>query len=415
MDRELDSKTRRSKMFKRISFAVVLLLVSSVALIWGPDWIRPSVHRSRIRTAIVDRGAIEAGLSASGIVMPEFEAVLSSPIDARVIRILKRAGAAVSAGDPIIELDISDSQLALERINQNLTLKQNKQSKTRLDLEQILIDLQGRMEIKHLELQSLSTKLNQNRRLLRDGLVSADDVRRAELEESRVKTELKQLEALRQNAELSTRSQIEGLEMETAFLEKEKKAAQSELNLATTKSNCDGVLPWVVNEEGTTIRKGDVIARIADLRSFRVDATISDRYADEIRIGIPVETRVNESTVLAGNITNILPTIQDGILTVQIALRDKTHKILRSNLRVDVEIITERKDRVLRVKKGPALSGESANEVFVIRGTAAIRTPVRLGLASFDAFEVVSGLMEGDEVIISDVGRYLHLKEFAVQ
>ncbi len=415
MDREIDSKIRRLRIFKRVGIAIVLLTASTAALIWGPAWIRPSVYRNRIRTAIVDRGAIEAGLSASGTVVPEFEAVLSSPIDARVIRILKRAGAAVSAGDPVIELDISDSQLELERINQNLALRKNKQVTTQLDLERTLIDLQGRMEVKHLELQSHSTKLNQNRRLFQDGLVSVDDVRRAELEEARVKTELKQLESSRQNAELSTRSQIEGLEMEMAFLEKEKKAAQSELNLATTKSDCDGVLTWVVAEEGSTVRKGDVIARIADLLSFRVDATISDRYAGEIRIGIPVEARVNESTVLAGNITNILPTIRDGILTVQIALWDKTNKILRSNLRVDVDIITERKDRVLRVKKGPALTGESENEAFVIRGTTAIKTPVRLGLASFDSFEVVSGLMEGDEVIVSDVSRYLHLKEFAVK
>jgi len=415
MDREIDWKIRRLRIFKRMTIAVVLLLMSSAALTWGPAWIRPNVHRSRIRTATVDRGAIEAGLSASGTVVPEFEAVLSSPIDARVIRILKRAGAAVSAGDPIIELDISDSQLALERINQKLALKQNEQTKTRLELEQTLINLLSRMEIKHLELQSHSTNLNQNRRLFQDGLVSTDDVLRAELEEARVKTELKQLESSRQNAELATRSQIEGLEMERAILEKEKKAAQSELNLATTKSSCDGVLTWVISEEGSTVRKGDVIARIADLRSFRVDATISDRHADEVRIGMPVEVRVNENAVLAGSITNILPMIQDGILTAQIGLGDKTNEILRSNLRVDVEIITKRKDRVLQIKKGPALTGEGANEAFVIRGTTAIRTPVRLGLASFDAFEVVSGLMEGDEVIISDVSRYLHLKEFEVR
>ena len=89
--------------------------------------------------------------------------------------------------------------------------------------------------------------------------------------------------------------------------------------------------------------------------------------------------------------------------------------ILRSNLRVDVQIITERKDRVLRIKKGPALTGGGLNEAFVIRGASAIRTPIHLGIASFDAFEVVSGLMEGDEVIVSDVSPYMHLKEFSIR
>ena len=415
MDREIELKIRRFRIFKRAAYAIVLLIALSAGFIWGPDWIRPSGKRSQIRTARVDRGAIEAGISASGTVVPEFEAVLSSPIDARVIRILKQTGAAVSVGDPIIELDMSNSQLELERINQKLELKQNEQAKTQLELQQKLNNLQSQMEIKRLELQSLSAKLDQNRNLFKDGLVSADDVRRAELEEGKAKTELKQLESSKQNAELTTESQVKGLAMEMAILEKERSAATSEINLATTKSDRNGVLTWVVTEEGSTVHKGDVIARIADLRSFRVDATISDTHAGKIKVGMPVEVKADENTKLQGSITNILPTIKDGILTVQIGLENKSNTILRSNLRVDVQIITERKDRVLRIKKGPALTGEGANEAFVIRGTSAIRTPARLGLASFDAFEVVSGLMEGDEVIISDVSDYLHLKEFEVK
>ena len=135
MDREIELKIRRFRIFKRAAYAIVLLLALSAGLIWGPDWIRPSVKRSQIRTARVDRGAIEAGISASGTVVPEFEAVLSSPIDARVIRILKQTGAVVSVGDPIIELDMSNSQLELERINQKLELKQNEQAKTQLESE----------------------------------------------------------------------------------------------------------------------------------------------------------------------------------------------------------------------------------------------------------------------------------------
>jgi HlyD family secretion protein len=415
MDREIELRIRRLRILKRAAFAVVLLLALSAGLIWGPAWIRPSVKRSQIRIAKVDRGTIEAGISASGTVVPEFEAVLSSPIDARVIRIRKQTGAAVSIGDPIIELDMSSSQLGLERINQNLELKQNQQAKTRLELEEKLNNLQSQMEIKRLELQNHSARLNQSQNLFKDGLVSADDVHRAELDEAKARTELKQLESSKQNAELTTRSQIEGLAMEMAILKKEKRAAESELNLATTKSDRNGVLTWVVTEEGSTVHKGEVIARIADLRSFRVDATISDVHAGNVRVGMPVEMKTNEDTTLAGSITNILPTIRDGILTMQIGLEDKTNKILRSNLRVDVQIVTERKDRVLRIRKGPALTGEGANQVFVIRGAAAIRTQVRLGLASFEAFEVVSGLLEGDEVILSDTSDYLHLKEFAIK
>lgn len=415
MDREIAARIRRFKILKKTLFAIVFLLAVSAGLIWGPGWIQPTVKRSEIRTAKVNWGPIETGISGSGIVVPKFEAVLSSPIDARVIRILKRAGAGVSMGDPIIELDVSSSQLALERINQNLALKQNQQRKTRLDLEQTNNNLQSQMEIKTLELRSFSSKLHRNRQLFQDGLVSEEDVRRAELEETKAGTELRQLESSRKNAELTTRLQIEGLAMEMAILEKEKKNAESELRLATTKSDRNGVLTWVLTEEGSTVHKGEVIARIADLKSFRVDATLSDMHAGKVRIGMPVQIRTGEDSVMTGSITNILPTIQNGILTAQIELDDKSSKVLKSNLRVDVQIITERKDRILQIKKGPALTGDGANQAFVIRGAAAVRTPLRLGLASIDNFEVVSGLLEGDEVILSDVSDYLHLKQLAVK
>jgi HlyD family secretion protein len=66
---------------------------------------------------------------------------------------------------------------------------------------------------------------------------------------------------------------------------------------------------------------------------------------------------------------------------------------------------------VLRIKKGPFANSEGLRDVFVIRGYAAIKTPVRLGISSFEDYEVVEGLIEGDEVIISDMIDYMHSRE----
>ena len=53
--------------------------------------------------------------------------------------------------------------------------------------------------------------------------------------------------------------------------------------------------------------------------------------------------------------------------------------------------------------------------VFVVRGDRAVRDAVTLGLVSFDEYEVLSGLVEGDEVIISDMRDYLHLGEVKIR
>ena len=82
----------------------------------------------------------------------------------------------------------------------------------------------------------------------------------------------KQLEEEKVNAGKVTQAQLEGLAMEIKTLQQESQEAQRQLDLATTRADRDGVLTWVVLEEGSAVNKGDVIARIADLNSFRVDA-----------------------------------------------------------------------------------------------------------------------------------------------
>ena len=415
MDREIDSKISRVKWIRRSAMIAALILIIATIAIWGPGWIRPSVHRSRIRTARVDLGPIQTSITSTGTVVPEFEQVISSPIDARVIRILKRPGDSLLIGMPIVELDVSASRLVLEKADQSISLKQNQQARNRLELSQSLIRLQSQMEIKRLELQSLEARVGQNQKLFDDGLVSEDDVRRAELEANKARTELKQLKDSIENSELTAKAQLEGLAMEMAILQKERAAAERELNLATAKSDRNGVLTWVVAEEGSTLRKGDIIARIADLRSFRVDATVSDVHAGMLKAGMPAEVKIGDTASLTGRIDTILPTIENGIMAFQIGLDDKTSHLLRSNLRVDVLIITGRKETALRLKKGPALTGGGTREVFVIRGNVAVRTPARLGLASFDTVEVEQGLMDGDEAIISDVSDIEHLKEVSIK
>jgi HlyD family secretion protein len=109
MDRPVDPDFRKKQIIKRALLAVIGLAVMAVALISLPAWIKPSVSRNRIRTAVVERGSLEATMSASGTVVPEFEQVLSSPVDARIVKILKRPGVVLTKGEPIVELDISAS------------------------------------------------------------------------------------------------------------------------------------------------------------------------------------------------------------------------------------------------------------------------------------------------------------------
>ena len=393
---------------------MAVLAILAAALLWLPGLVSPSISRATVRTAVADAGAIEAVITATGTVVPEVEQVVSSPVDARVLRILQRTGARLSKGDPLVTLDISQTQLAVDKLAQDVAIKQNEQKRTRLTLEKSLIDLNGQVEVKNLQLASAESQLARDRQLAADGLLSQEVLKKSELAVSQARIELAQLERSRENSRVANGTEVEGLGLEMSKLQQEQREARRLLDLATPRADRDGVLTWALTEEGVAIRKGDVIARIADLKSFRVDATVSDVHARRLSAGLPVTVKVDDDT-LEGTISSVLPTIQNGAITLHVALKDPSSPLLRSNLRVDVGIVTARKPRVVRIKRGPFATGEGVQQVFVIRGNRAVRTPVELGLSSFDQFEVVRGLVPGDEAVISDMSDYTRLKEVRIR
>jgi HlyD family secretion protein len=399
----------------RIGQVAAALVVLAAILVWLPGWVRPTIARAAVRTATVTAGPIEEVISASGTIVPEVERALSSPLDARVLRILKRPGDRVRLGDPLVELDTSESALAVDKLEKDLAVKDNEQAQTRLTLEKSLVEVEGQIDTKKLDLATYRAQLENDRQLLKEGLTSRDKLRLSELAEAKAVIELRQLEGQRDNVRRANSTQIDGLRIQRGALVRETTQARRQLELATTRADRDGVVTWSLTEEGIAVHKGDVIARIADLRTFRVDATVSDIHLKTLAPAMPVIVRISDADTLSGHVMAVYPKIDNGVITFTAGLDDKSSALLRPNLRVDVLVVTARKARTLRLKKGPFSEGDGYRQAFVIRGGRAIRTPIGLGLASFDQFEVVSGLVEGDEVIISDMREYLHLQTVNVR
>jgi HlyD family secretion protein len=414
MDRPVDRSITRRKWAKRTAALLGMLLGFLALFAWGPGFISPTLSRNRIRTDLVKVGPIEATITASGTVVPEFEEVLAAPLDARVVRILRKPGDRVRRGEAIMEFDLSDTLSAVKTVQDRLAMKENEQRQLRISLENTLIELRSQLEIKRLEVRSLDLQAEQNRRLRAESLISDEELRKAEVQLERAVIESRRLEESIANAEKSTAAQLAGRDIEMSILQQEKQDKERLLKLATTQSDRDGVLTWVVQEVGSLIRQGQVIARIADLSSFRVEANLSDVHASRLSAGMPVRVRTGDR-MLDGSITSILPTIKDGAVTVVVALRDKSDPNLRSKLRVDVFIVSGRKERTLKLKRGPAVPGEGNHHVFVLRGDVAVKTPVSIGISSFEEAEILSGLLEGDEVVLSDMTDHAHRKEIRVR
>lgn len=413
MDRPIDASVKNRRVIRQVGIVVAAILVATLGFAGFRRLITPAVKADRIRTAVAVEGPIEVTVTASGTVVPMYEEVISSPIGSSVTRILKQSGQRVKQGEAILELDASPTRLALGNLDEQIALKKNERLSKDLELNKTLIDKQGRLELKQIDLESRQAKAQRLERLAEDGLAAQDELLEAQLDIRRTGIELRQLQESIDNLRDSMQADLQRIELETSMLMKQRDEQLRLLGLATAKAQRDGVLTFVLEQEGASVGQGEMLARVADLTRFQVQATLSDVYSAQLAPGMPVRVSVG-GEMLAGTLETIRPTIEGGTLTVIIQLDDPSSEGLRSNLRVDTYIITAGRDSALLVRQGPFVNGSGPQQVFVVRDRRAYRTDVDVGLESYDQVEIVSGLKAGDEVIISDMQSYLHMEEVGI-
>ncbi len=414
MDRPLEDREVRSRRIRKVRTALVAAALLAGAWLGLGALLRPSISLARVRTGTVDAGPMTATLSAPGTVVPESERVVSSPIDSRILRVLVQPGAAVKAGAALVELDTTGPALAVERLRKELRLKEAAAERAALALEGTLAALESRVEVAGLTLSTWGANLSRNRKLFAEGLVSEELLRQSELDEARTRVELARLKDEMRLARRSAEVERSSLAIELATARSEAAQAERELALSAARSEADGVVTYVATGEGAAVRKGDVLARVADLTAFRVDALVPDVHAARVAPGQEAFVRVDEAR-LPATVRRVAPEVRDGQVAVSVSLAERAHALLRPSLRVDVEIVTGRRERALRLPRGSFGAAEGGVSVWVLKGDEAVRTAVRLGVSNAERYEVLSGLAEGDEVVLSELADFAHLSRVRVK
>jgi HlyD family secretion protein len=414
VDRPLEDREVRSRRLRKVRTALVAAVLLAGAWLGLGALLRPSISLARVRTGTVDVGPMTATLSAPGTVVPESERVISSPIDSRILRVLVQPGTAVKAGAALVELDTTGPALAVERLRKELRLKEAAAERAALALEGTLASLESRVEVAGLTLSTWGANLERNRKLFAEGLVSEELLRQSELDEARTRVELARLKDEMRLARRSAEVERSSLAIELATARSEAAQSERELALSAARSEADGVVTYVATGEGAAVREGDVLARVADLTAFRVDALVPDVHAARVAPGQEAFVRIDDAR-LPATVRRVAPEVRDGQVAVSVSLAEKAHALLRPSLRVDVEIVTGRRERALRLPRGSFGAAEGGVSVWVLKGDEAVRTPVRLGVSNAERYEVLSGLAEGDEVVLSELADFAHLSRVRVK
>jgi HlyD family secretion protein len=414
MDRAIAPATQTQRKRRRWLLLAGAAIMALAGVLAFRTVLKPSLRRADILTARVETGDVEAALTAAGVIIPGREAVIASPIQSTIRRVAVVVGTRVQPGQTILELDKELASSALAKLDDEQLRNQNKNSQLQLDLERSLNDLRVQAQVQAVKVRSLQSALRDEQQLLKIGGGTAENVRQAELNLTVAQLEASRLARQIQTQQRSNAADVRELGYTVSMQQRSIAEQATKLRMADISSQQPGVLTWVNDNLGSTVQAGDALARVADLSSFRVRATISDAYADALHQGDPVKVRIND-TDLRGTVASISPAVDKGVVTFYAQLDNPHHPALRANLRADVFVITRAHRGVLRLKNGPFYQGGKEQAVFVLANGRAVRRTVRFGDSNFDFVQIASGLQEGEEVVVSDMKDHAGTPELTIK
>lgn len=414
MDRPVQQSLKTKRNLKWIFYCI--LCVGALYASWQflGNQLKTSIDPKDFITAKVEKGNVESTISAAGEVIPIYEQVLSSPIKATIQEVLKPIGTKVRKGEAILVLDKSESLLEFEKLTDQLELRKNEITRLKLNLKKELFDLEISDSIKALNVQRLTADRDNTKYLLDIGGATQEQMDEAELQLKIALLEKRQLDHSLKTKKQSTETEIIEKDLQAKIQGHAITELEQKLQKADIKAQRSGVLTWVNDRIGLPVNPGETLARLADLGFFKVMGSISDIYADKIKIGQRAIVTVNDQP-LSGTINNIRPTVENNIITFEVQLDQSNHEALRPNMKVEVYIILASKSETLRIANGPAFNGKAKQKLFLLQDGKAVQKEVQMGLSSFEYVEVLSELSLGDEIIISDMEQYEHLSEITIK
>ncbi|TLV03808.1 efflux RND transporter periplasmic adaptor subunit [Dyadobacter luticola] len=414
MDREIAPDYVKNTKMRRSAWIIVGIITLAGVIFFFRRSLSSSIENARIRTGTVETGDVENTLTATGEIIPAYEQIFTSPIRASIKRILLTPGTRVQPGEPILELDKSLTQIEFERYQDQLELKRNSIDQLRMKLNKDLYDSEINDRIKSLNINKLKADFEDAKRLMKIGGGTAENITRAENALKIAELEKQQLENnLKYNRE-SMGASLKETELGAQIEGKNLQELQHKLKMADIVADRKGVLTWVNENIGSSVNEGEMLAKVADLGSFRVEGNCSDVYADQVKTGLPVIIKMNE-TMLRGVITQVKPAVKDGIIGFAIQLDQAKNESLRPNMKVEVYVVTSKSAKTLRVQNGPTFTGKRKQFVYVMEGNVARRREIETGLSNFDFVEIKSGLKPGEKVILTNMNAYEHLEEISIR
>jgi HlyD family secretion protein len=411
MDIVRDASVKKKKRQKQ-TVMIVAAVVAVLGVTLGVSKLKPappSVEFSTIWPDTVKRGSMLRQVRGLGslVPIPDDVRLIPAETDVHVERILILPGTPVTPDSVIMEL--SNPQVEQEAVSADLDLKsaeaeyQNTKTKINSDLGSL------RSEAATVDADYANAKrdADANRELRKIGVLS-ESALQASLSKEKELAIRKKIEDER--VAEGTKAIDTQLAVQQATIEQKKALSalkHKQKDALRVRAGITGVLQELPVQVGQRAPQGTILAKVVQPEHLKAELKIPETQAKDIQVGQKAEIDTHNG-VVSGTVWRIDPAVQAGTVTVDVKLDGPPPKGARPDLSVDGTVTLEKLDNVLYVGR-PAFGQEKSTVgMFKIEpdGKTAARVPVELGRSSVNTVEIVRGLKEGDQVILSDMSRW---------
>ena len=414
MDHPISKEHKRKLLLRKMSTISVIIIIPLAILLFLKGVFIQEVSLSKVLIGFPERGNIQITVQGSGTVIPAYEEVIISPFRSNIIRIVRNPGSKVGTGDTLLVLNNQLAENELNMLMNELELQNIRIDKLKIELQQLQEDYIYNSKIKGIRVENSRLAFMAESTLYKLGGSPAYNVKKIRTEWEISQLEFNQAQYNFANQVSTRKNGIRELETEINILKNKIVKAADLVNQAYVKAPFKGDLSWIVDQPGATISEGQEIARIADFTKYKIKGTISSSWAGRVLTNQKVLLR-DQGKNLTGTIVNIMPTVNQGMMECLIKIDDGDITNLRPAQQLEIRIVISEKENILRLQNGPYYKERGYKEMYIIKGSKAIRTKILLGDANFDCVEVIERLKEGEKVILTDIEEKYTMNEIRVR
>ena len=363
-----------------------------------------SASAARLRIAEVKRGDLVRDVSVQGKVVAAFSPTLyarsGGTVDLQV-----QAGDKVGKGDV---LAIIDSPELTNRLQQ----EQATLDSLALEIERAVIDNRKNAAASEtayrqavIDRETAEREVERNRRAYELGAQAEMPVLRAK--DALAKAKLAEVNA-RGNVGLDRESREFELKTRRFALDRQKLLVADlarQVDELHMRSPVDGQVGQLLVQQRANVASGAGVLTVVDLSAYEIEVQVPEIFARELGAGMAAEIQDAHGRY-AGEVSAIAPEVVDGQVIGRIRFSDGKPDGLRQNQRLTTRILMDEHPGVLMVERGSFVDSGAGRVAYVVRDGVAERTSIQLGATSLNAVEIVSGLKEGDRIVISGTDQF---------